>query len=457
MNKDLKPYETHTPVNLHWLSEIPAHWETKRVAILFCEKKEKNKNYEIKNAFQFKFGEIVEKKQLGTEDELESTYVKYTIVENNDIVINGLNLNYDFVTQRVGLVKKIGIITSAYISISPREYVNPRYACYIFMSMDNIKMLNGIGTGIRLTLSFGELKKQYLPIPPLPEQDQIVKFLDFKISKINKFIKDKKREIELLKELKQAEINHAVTKGLDLNVPMKDSGIDWLCEIPENWNVRRLKYAMDFNPSIEFDFDIEDETLVSFMPMECLRNDYIEIRESTYKNAKGYVPFQNEDVVMAKVTPCFENGNIAVAKDLRNGVGFGTSEIFVFRCKEILLNTYLLYFLQTEYFRNIGIASMTGTGGLKRVSPKVVKNIPFPLPSISEQSKIVGSIKAKCTAIEKMINSTQTEINKIQEYKTSLINEVVTGSVDIRDVIIDEVFELETYDEIEIDEEVAEE
>ena len=454
MNEDLKPYDSYQPVNLLWLDQIPSIWEIKRVAVLFNEQKAKNKNYEIRKAFQFKFGNIVDKKQLGTEDELKETYENYTRVDIDDIIINGLNLNYDFLTQRVGMVQKMGIITSAYISMRPREYVNPKYTCYLLKSMDNIKMLNGLGTGIRLTLSYGELKKQYIPIPSFSEQDQIVKFLDFKIAKINKFIKDKKREIELLKELKQAEINRLVTKGLNPNAPMKDSGIDWIGEIPEHWEIRRLKYAMDFNPSIEF--EIEEETLVSFMPMECLRNGIIEKRLAVYKIVKGYVPFQNEDVVMAKVTPCFENGNISVAKDLENSVGFGTSEIFVLRCKEILLNTYLFYFLQTQYFKNKGIASMTGTGGLKRVSPKVVRNISFPLPGIDEQSKIVEFIGAKCTSIDKLISTTQIEINLSQEYKTSLISSVVTGKVDVRGVKIAEVFEPEALEEPEVGDEAGE-
>ncbi|MDO9257434.1 MAG: restriction endonuclease subunit S [Bacteroidales bacterium] len=452
----MMPYNHYKHVKLQWLTQIPEHWETKRVAILFDERKTHNKNYEIKTAFKFKFGDIVEKKQLGTEEELKETYEKYTLIDKDDIVINGLNLNYDFLTQRVGLVNRKGIITSAYISMTPRKSVNPKYACYTFKSMDNMKMLNGFGTGIRLTLSFSELKKQYLPVPPIEEQNQIVKFLDYKISKINKFIKDKKREIELLKETKQAEINHAVTKGINPDALMKHTGIEKLGKIPEHWEVRRLKYAVSFNPSIEM--EIQDETPVSFMPMECLRNASIEKRESSFKLVKGYVPFKNDDVVMAKVTPCFENGNIAVAEDLINGVGFGTSEIFVFRCKEILLNTYLLYFLQTGYFKNKGIASMTGTGGLKRVSPKVVQNIPFPLPHINEQSTIVKSLNNKCNTIEKLIGSIQNEIDKIQEYKTSLISEVVTGKVDVRDVKVSEDFESVTMEEAEAEtEEVIEE
>ncbi|HNW50487.1 MAG TPA: restriction endonuclease subunit S, partial [Prolixibacteraceae bacterium] len=156
--------------------------------------------------------------------------------------------------------------------------------------------------------------------------------------------------------------------------------------------------------------------------------------------------------------PCFENRNIAVALELANEVGFGTSEIFVFRCIEILSNKFLMYFLQTEYFRNNAIASMTGTGGLKRVSPKVARNIQLPLPDISEQLEIVELLENKCYSIEKMVSAIINEINTIQEYKTSLISDVVTGKVDVRDVKIEDTFEMETLEEVEDEtEEVIEE
>ena len=127
MKDNLNPYPTYKFTDLSWLNQVPAEWNVKRCAVLFNEKKFLNKDYLFKKAFQFKFGEIVDKKHTGTEDELKETYQKYTIVEKDDIVVNGLNLNYDFLTQRVGKVRESGIITSAYISISPqKQKIDPK-------------------------------------------------------------------------------------------------------------------------------------------------------------------------------------------------------------------------------------------------------------------------------------------------------------------------------------------
>lgn len=442
----MMPYNHYKQVKLQWLTQIPEHWETKRVAILFDERKTQNKNYEIKTAFKFKFGDIVEKKQLGTEEELKETYEKYTLIDKDDIVINGLNLNYDFLTQRVGLVNRKGIITSAYISMTPRKSVNPKYACYTFKSMDNMKMLNGFGTGIRLTLSFSELKKQYLPVPPIEEQNQIVKFLDFKISKINKFIKDKKREIELLKETKQAEINHAVTKGLQSNVHLKDSGVNWLGEIPEHWEVRRLKKSTSLinqkgNPAGEKYIGLEN--IVSWT------GKFVETATFNVESASNQ--FRKNDVLFGKLRPY-------LAKCIIAGFdGVCSSEILVLRgfagnssyLQNILLSYNLIYHINAS----------TYGAKMPRASWTFIGNCPIPLPPLDEQQSIVNYLEKKSESINRLISVIEAEIQLAQEYKTSLINEVVTGKVDVRELKVSEDFEMVTNQdvEVEVEEETPEE
>lgn len=450
MEQELKPYNGYEPANLSWLSKIPSNWEIKRVSILFDEQKVKNSNYEFKNAFQFKFGEIVEKKQVGTVEELKETYEKYTIVQPNDIVINGLNLNYDFVTQRVGLVQKAGIITSAYISISPREYVNPKYACYLFKSMDNIKMLNGMGTGIRLTLSFGELKKHYIPYPKLTEQDQIIKFLDFKASKINRFIKEKKREIELLKELKRAEINIAVTKGLNPNAPMKVTGISWLGEIPENWDLKRAKTMFE-----KANRPVEDyhETIT------CFRDGEVTLRKNrrttgfteSFKEI-GYQGIKTGDLVIHQMDA------FAGAVGVSDSDGKGTPVYSVCIPKSKDFNNYF-YALIIREMANTGFIQSLYRGIRERSSDFRFETFArqyLPIPSRQEQDEILTYINEKTTKIDGFIRKLNQEISLAQEYKTSLISEVVTGIVDVRNVKVDEIIEEETWDESDTEVEAEE-
>lgn len=148
---------------------------------------------------------------------LIDTYSKYTLVDEGDIVINCLNLNYDFVSQRVAIVKNSGIITSAYISLRARNAdINPLYYCYYFKAMDARKMFHGMGTGIRLTLSYNELRNVPIPVPPRAEQDQIVRFLDWKVSEINKLIGIRRKEIQELEELKNTIVSDVVTGKINV-------------------------------------------------------------------------------------------------------------------------------------------------------------------------------------------------------------------------------------------------
>lgn len=206
----MKPDTKYKATNIPWLTEVPEEWEVKNARILFDENSMTNVNMETTNALQFQFGEIIPKKRLETDENL----TRYTIVEKDDIMINGLNLNYDFLTQRIAIEKETGAITPAYISLRPNKRINPMYACFLLKAMDSHKLINGMGTGIRLTLSFSEFKKTPLPLPPLPIQSRIVSYLDSKIAAINKLIEAKKRQVELLKEMKQRVVNEEL-KGKD--------------------------------------------------------------------------------------------------------------------------------------------------------------------------------------------------------------------------------------------------
>ncbi len=201
---------------ISWIGMIPEHWEVKRVASLFTGKVELNTDFRYQHAFKFNYGTLVPKEEVGDVEEYRSTYVKYSLIKKNDILINGLNLNYDFVSQRVAIAPEDGIITSAYIVVRPRENTNSAYYTLLFKTMDNKKLFHGMGTGIRLTLSFEELKKQVVVEPPLDEQRTIVAHIENKCSKINSLISELGAEIEYLKEYKQSLIADCVTGQINV-------------------------------------------------------------------------------------------------------------------------------------------------------------------------------------------------------------------------------------------------
>lgn len=211
VTRGLNPNITMKQTNIPWLSEVPEHWEEKRLAAMFTGDVDTNKDFQYKHAFKFNYGSLVPKNEIGDPEEYRDVYVKYSIVNTGDILINGLNLNYDFISQRVACAPFDGIITSAYVVCRPRPNVNYDYYTYLFKAMDSMKLFHGMGTGIRLTLSFKELKKQILPVPPVEEQKQIVTHINDKISKIDKLIANINKEIEGIKEYKQRLISDVVT------------------------------------------------------------------------------------------------------------------------------------------------------------------------------------------------------------------------------------------------------
>lgn len=265
-------------------------------------------------------------------------------------------------------------------------------------------------------------------IPPLREQQKIADFLDKKCAEIDKLIELQDSMIDKLKEYKQSVITQAVTKGLNPDVPMKDSGIEWIGKVPEGWECCRIKNIAYFNPITEID---QGKDVVSYAPMDCVKDGWLIHNEININNVStGLTLFQENDIVMAKVTPCFENGNIAIATELKNGIAYGSSELFVFRSKNTY-NKWLFYFLRNNIFKQRASSTMTGTGGLKRVSPKFVSDYPLAIPPIKEQQQIADYLDKKCVEIDDLIKLKEQKIEKLKEYKKSLIYEYVTGKKEV--------------------------
>ena len=190
----MRKYSAYKDSGVKWIGEVPKHWEINTLGFYFTENKHLNTALENTDAYQFCYGTLIRKNREYRAEEDAPVYSKYTVLSPNDIVINGLNLNYDFVSQRVASSAANGIITSAYICLRPRKSTNADYFTYLFKSIDSRKLFHGMGTGIRLTLSFSELKRQYLSVPPLPEQHAIVDYLKDKTSKIDQYVTERERE-----------------------------------------------------------------------------------------------------------------------------------------------------------------------------------------------------------------------------------------------------------------------
>ncbi|MYN68573.1 MAG: restriction endonuclease subunit S [Acidobacteria bacterium] len=213
----------------------------------------------------------------------------------------------------------------------------------------------------------------------------------------------------------------------------KESGDEWLGKIPAHWEAKRLRFVVGTTITKSEVTDLDPETEVSFVPMEAVR-EYggIDLVSTKPLSAvvDGYTYFRNGDVIVAKITPCFENGKGALATGLCNGVGFGTTELHVLRASFLVDPRFLLYLTFSDHFRSIGTASMYGAGGQRRISDDFIRDFCHPVPGLPEQRAIVAFLDRETAKIDALVVTKERLIELLQEKRTALITRAATGGLD---------------------------
>lgn len=419
----MKRYTEYKDSGVPWIGEIPGHWEVRRIGSLFVENCVQNIQKLNTKAYKFFYGSLVRKDaDIVIDEALLETYSKYTILQPNNIVINGLNLNYDFVSQRVAIAREEGIITSAYLALSPRQNVNSAFFAFLLKGMDSMKLFHGMGAGIRLTLSYNELKKASVPIPSPAEQEKIVAFLDKQTNLIESCICLRERELQTLNELKQAKIASAVTRGLNPDVPMKDSGIPWIGMIPAHWEIKKLKYL--FNERSEKGYPDE--------PVLCSTQKYGVIPQSLYENRVVVVNKGLEGLKLVEV------GDFVISlRSFQGGIeyayyrGIISAAYTVLSPRKGINSEYLKHLLKSQPFIELLKTCVTGIREGQNINYSLLKNKEWAFPPPEEQDAIISYLTNR--NIDEYIKSLEKEIEYLKEYKQRLISDVVTGKVDVRD------------------------
>ena len=408
---------------IEWVGAIPAAWGVHRIASHFQEIKEKNTANAYSNALQFKMGKIIAKPQKWDEDETNETYSAYTVVHPNTIMINGLNLEFDFVTQRVARVECNGIITSAYIALSPRDDINAEYICYLLKSYDACRAFHSMGRGLRKILSYSELKNKPLVVPPLVEQERIAAFLDAECAEIDTVLEKTRASIEEYKKLKQAVITQAVTKGIRGDRPMKDSGIEWIGTCPLNWTVCRIKNVI---------FPQEKEVLPDDEIITCFRDGEVTLRKNRREDGftvsfteHGYHGVDKGDLVI--------HGMDAFAGAIGCSDSRGKTTPVVHTCKTAGNNRFFMYFLRSMAYGNILMDLSNGV----RIRSSDFRNFAklgvfrAVMPPLEEQNEIVDYIDGIVIQMDRLIQKKENLLTEIENYKKSLICEYVTGKKEV--------------------------
>ncbi len=396
-----------------WLGSIPKHWSVKR----------------IKDIVDLKSGNSITSFQIQS----EGLYPVYGGNGLRGYTDSYTHSGYKILIGRQGdLCGNINYVKGEFFATEHAVVCNPYFDLNVFWLGELLRSMNlnqYSNAAAQAGLSVSKIKNLKIPVPTKEEQKAIADYLHKACQNIDKTITLKQQQLDKLEAYRKSVIHEAVTKGLDKTVPMKDSGVEWLGEIPEHWKSDRLKDFVIFNPT-KNPARIKENEVVSIFPMEFIseNGEILGRNEAIYKETDtGLNYFENGDVIFAKITPCMENGKGALIKDIPTRISLGSTEFFVLRPTFLVNAEYLYYLTRNQYFRDFLEKNMKGAAGQQRVPAKFFKYTVLPLPNIEEQKAIADYLDKACTNIDKTKETIAKQIKTLTQYRQSLIHECVTG------------------------------
>lgn len=428
---ELKPYSAYKDSGVPLFGEVPEHWEIVPLSSIARPRKVTNEGHRDLLSVYLGRGVIpftsVEEKRTNTTSEDLS---KYQLVEPGDFVLN----NQQAWRGSVGVSRYTGIVSPAYLVLTLDKRLDREFADKLFsdraMVAQYLVCSKGVGS-IQRNLYWLHLKRAVTVVPPLPEQTQIATFLDYADRRIRRYIRSKQKLIKLLEEQKQVVINQAVTRGLDPNVPLKPSGIEWLGDIPEHWEVKRVKQVT-----------------------QILRGKFTHRPRNDPSLYDGPYPFiQTGEVARAAKTittfrQTLNDRGLAVSKMFPSGTlvmtiaaNIGDVAVLDFEAcfpdsivgfvpQKWIFRDYLYYIfcaMKLELLREAPVNTQ-GNLNVERIGSRGI-----PLPPIIEQEQIVRDIEQRTLSLRNSITHTHQEISLLREFCTRLIADVVTGKLDVRE------------------------
>ena len=420
-------YETYKDSGVDWLEDIPEKWNILPGLTIFSENKRDNKGMKEDQVLSLSYGNIIIKPPEKLVGLVPESFETYQLVEPGDIIIRCTDLQNDKTSLRTGLAKDKGIITSAYINLKVKQGQNSKYWHYYLHSLDTTKVIYKFGSGLRQNLSFLDFKRLPVFDIKLDEQTAIAKFLDKKTTQIDQAIAIKEKQIDLLKERKQILIQNAVTRGLDPNVSMKDSGVEWIGDIPEHWVAKRLKYVLEERNERSKTGE-EPLFMVSQVHGLVVRSEYHEKAEVAASNIDNKIVYKN-DLVFNKLKAhlgVFFKSNI-------NYEGLVSPDYAVYKKKAYIddLKYLEILFRHPSYIAQFVIRATGIVEGLIRLYTDDLFDITVGVPPKEEQQRILEYIGSETDKIDKTIALQQDQIEKLKEYKSTLINSTVTGKIKV--------------------------
>lgn len=437
MNREMK-YS-----RVQWIGEIPEGWSIKPIKQILQERKEINNP--VKTDFILSLtmdkGVIPYNEKIGGGNKAKEDLSAYKLAYPKDIVLNSMNV----IAGSVGLSKYFGCVSPVYYMLYPRSLENKvEYFNYIFQSSIFQKSLMGLGNGImmkesstgnlntiRMRIPMSKLNTVEIPIPSEMEQEKIANYLDKKISEIDNAISKTKESVEEYKKYKQSLITETVTKGLNKDVEMKDSRIDWIGKIPKCWSIKPLRYLGDLQngiskggeffgqgyPFVSYSDVYKNLTIPSNIPGKIESN---EDERKRYSVEEGDVFFTRTSETIEEI------GFTSVCLETVNDATFAG---FLIRCRvnnKILNKNYSKYYFRSTIHRSFFVKEMNLVTRAS-LSQELLKKLPVLIPTLKEQREIADYLDKKCLEIDNLISKKEQLTKELEDYKKSLIYETVTG------------------------------
>lgn len=416
----MKTYPAYKDSGVDWLGEIPEHWEVEKGKWLFI-KNERPVREKDEVVTCFRDGEVTLRSNRRIDGFTNSVKEHgYQGVRKGDLVIHQM----DAFAGSIGISDSDGKSTPVYSVLTPRvTEVMSEFYSRLLRNMAKTGFIESLAKGIRersTDFRFNDFSKLVLPFPPKQEQQAIANFLDETCGKLETVVAQKEKMIALLKERKQALIQNAVTRGLNENVQMKDSGVDWIGEIPENWKVKRLKFVSEIRNNKLY----AKESELPYLGMENVESWSGKLIETESESEGLANVYKSGDVLFGKLRPYLAKAYLA------DHDGLCSSEFLPFISSDNLTNKFLKNIILSFRFIN-QIDSSTYGSKMPRANPDYIKNTLIPIPAKEEQEKIVNYIDAQSQKLDQAVTQQEQAIIKIKEYKASLIDSCVLGKIKV--------------------------
>lgn len=429
-----KTYDTYKDSGIAWIGNIPSEWNVDILSLHLYDHCNYNKELKEKNLLSLSYGRIVRKDINTKEGLLPESFNRYNIIEKGDIVLRLTDLQNDKKSLRTGLCQERGIITSAYLTLRNRGNDSSAFLHYLLHSYDLCKVFYGMGNGVRQGMNYSDIRKLKMIIPPFPEQEAIDSFLDRKCSEIDSLISLQEEMISELQAYKQSIITKAVTKGLDPNAPMKDSGVEWIGILPKKWSNAKLKNIIDYIESgVSVNAGIENVTSTdigvlktssvsknTFIPTECKKVFETEL-------SRVSCPVKGNTIIVSRMnTPELVGACGYVEKDYNNI--FLPDRLWQVHFQETVHVKYIYYCLVSKRVKSYFSSLSSGTSSsMQNITQGQFQNTAITLPPLSEQQAIASYLDEKTSQIDSLIALKQEKITELKDYKKSIIYEYVTG------------------------------